>query len=296
MLGQKLVNLICGDQTSEIKLIATSKGPNRNITQSGYEYCNLDLTNRDDLCNVIGNYRPEMIINTAAMTNVDQCESEKDACWNLNVGAVETLIDICQENNCKLIHLSTDFIFDGLAGPYTEEADPHPLSYYGESKLASEQLILDSNIDWAIARTVLVFGIVNDMSRSNIALWVKDSLEKGKHLKIVNDQWRTPTLADDLAEGCYLIARKRAKGIFNISGKELLTPYEMAMKTAIYFGLDQNLIEKVDASSFTQVAKRPAKTGFIIDKAHRELGYNPRSFDEGLEIVSAQLALIDTKN
>jgi len=233
--------------------------------------------------------RPDIVIHTAAMTNVDQCELEKEACWQLNVDAVEYLIAACEQIDAFLVHLSTDFIFDGEAGPYDEKAVANPISYYGESKLAAEQLLEASSIDWAIARTVLVYGIAHDMSRSNIILWVKKSLEEGKAIKVVDDQLRSPTLAEDLAMGCYLIAQKRAKGIFNISGKDLLTPYDMAIKTAAYFKLSQKTMERANASNFSQTAKRPPKTGLLIEKAIDELGYEPKSFDEGIAILAAQM-------
>ncbi|MGB3466900.1 MAG: sugar nucleotide-binding protein, partial [Cyclobacteriaceae bacterium] len=149
---------------------------------------------------------------------------------------------------------------------------------------------IDSGIRWAIARTVLVYGIAHDMSRSNIILWVKKSLEEGTAIRVVNDQWRTPTLAEDLAKGCYLIAEKQAEGIFNISGKDLLNPYQMAIMTADYFGLDKSLITEVDGSTFTQPAKRPPKTGFVLDKAQSVLAYEPVSFKEGIAILAEQLS------
>src|SRR5690606_4718151 len=135
-------------------------------------------------------------------------------------------------------------------------------SYYGESKLAAEKLVMESSLHWAIARTVLVYGIVNDMSRSNIILWVKKNLEDKKTINVVDDQWRTPTLAEDLAIGCFLIMEKNATGIFNISGKDMLTPFEMAHQTADFFQLDKSYIKRADSSTFTQPAKRPPKTGF----------------------------------
>ena len=146
-----------------------------------------------------------------------------------------------------------------------------------------------ASIRWAIARTVLVFGIVPDMSRTNIILWVKKSLEEGKQINVVTDQFRTPTLAEDLAMGCWLIAQKEAEGIFNISGEELLTPYEMAIQTAEYFHLPKELIKPADSSTFTQPAKRPPRTGFILDKAKRVLGYQPRSFNEGIALLAKQI-------
>ncbi len=288
LLGQKLVSLLT--KQGDYEVIATSRGSNRLPQQGGYTYQSLDITNPQQVEEVLDKHKPDYIIHTAAMTNVDQCETEKEACWQQNVKAVEYLVNTCVKHNIFLLHLSTDFIFDGETGPYTEEALAKPLSYYGESKLASEQVVLKSSIKWAIARTVLVYGIAHDMSRSNIILWVKKSLEDKKTIQVVDDQWRTPTLAEDLALGCYLIIKHEAQGIFNISGKDLLTPYQMALQTAEFFKLDTTYIKRADSSTFTQPARRPLKTGFVIDKARNSLQYNPHSFTQGIEMLASQLA------
>lgn len=287
LLGQKLVKLIT--ETTKHELIATARGKNRLPTEEGYSYIPLDITKQAAVEKTMSEIQPDVVINTAAMTNVDQCEGDREGCDLLNVEAVKFLVKACQENNAFLLHLSTDFIFDGKAGPYTEEIEPNPISYYGESKLKAEKIIQESNIDWAIARTVLVYGIAHDMSRSNIILWVKESLEKNIQINVVNDQWRTPTLAEDLAKGCLLITEKKAKGIFNISGDELLTPYDMALRVADHFKLNKDYVTETDGSKFKQVAKRPPKTGFILDKAKKELGYKPVSFEEGISILSKQM-------
>jgi dTDP-4-dehydrorhamnose reductase len=287
LLGQKLVELLV--QESTVDLIATAKGENRLPNSAGYRYVSLDITNSADIDTVFDTYKPHVVIHTAAMTNVDTCETDQIGCELLNVTAVAYLIEACQKHDTFLCHLSTDFIFDGADGPYTEEAIPNPISVYGESKLRAEKLIEASSIRWAIARTVLVFGIVSDMSRTNIILWVKKSLEEGKQINVVTDQFRTPTLAEDLAMGCWLIAQKEAQGIFNISGSDFLTPYEMAIKTANFYGLPVDLIQQADSSTFSQPAKRPPRTGFILDKARRELGYQPRSFDEGIAFMAEQV-------
>lgn len=290
LLGQKLVNQLASDP--HIQLLATGRGKNRN-PEGNYSYKPLDITNREQVLQVIHDFHPEVVINTAAMTQVDQCETEKDLCWDLNVKAVEYLVEACDKNDAFLIHLSTDFVFDGKNGPYKEDDEPNPISYYAESKLASEEVLKKSSIKWAIARTMLVYGIAHDMSRSNIILWVKNSLESKKSIKVVNDQWRMPTLAEDLAEGCILIARNKAEGIFHISGKDMLTPYDIAIMTAEYFKLDKSLIEEVDGTVFTQKAKRPAKTGFILNKAKEILGYEPVSFKEGLKVLDQQLSFLE---
>ncbi|MGR3808909.1 SDR family oxidoreductase [Jiulongibacter sp. NS-SX5] len=287
LLGQKLVDLLKTDEN--VELIATARGQNRLPYSDGYTFAQMDITVEDEVSKVIAEHTPDVVINTAAMTNVDQCESDKDNCWAQNVKAVEYLIDACKANNAFLLHLSTDFIFDGNSGPYKEEDEANPISFYGWSKWAGEKLLLHSDIKWAIARTVLVYGIAHDMSRSNIILWVKKSLEDGKNINVVTDQWRTPTLAEDLAKGCALIADKEAEGIFNISGEDLLNPYQMAQMTANFFDLDKSLINEADASTFSQPAKRPPKTGFDISKAKSVLGYQPKSFEEGIAILAEQI-------
>jgi len=288
LLGQKLVDLITG-QHPDIDLVATARGANRLPYSEGYRYEAMDITDREQVLRVIGEVQPDVVIHTAAMTNVDQCEAEKEACWAQNVKAVEYLVEACRQTGAFLEHVSTDFIFDGTAGPYDEEAAANPISFYGWSKYAAEKVVMHSGIRWAIARTVLVYGIAHDMSRTNIILWVKKSLEEGKTIKVVTDQWRTPTLAEDLATGCYLIAEQEAGGVFNISGADFLTPYEMAIATADYFGLEKSLITQADSSTFTQPARRPPRTGFVLDKAREVLGYQPHSFAEGIAVLAGQI-------
>lgn len=289
LLGQKLVELITSK--GEYELVAVARGENRLPDIYGkYEYISLDITNREEVLKTVVSVNPDYIIHGAAMTNVDQCEVERDACWELNVRATESFVEAARLTNAHLIHLSTDFIFDGTAGPYDEEAEANPISFYGVSKVAAERMVLKSAaiIKYSIVRTVLVYGIAHDMSRSNIVLWVKGTLEQGKTLNIVNDQFRTPTLAEDLAMGCYLVVKNDATGIYNISGEDFMTPYDMAIATADYFNLDKSLINVVSSATLNQKAKRPPRTGFIIDKAKNNLGYKPHTFKEGIDILKQQ--------
>jgi dTDP-4-dehydrorhamnose reductase len=286
LLGQKLVRLL--DQDRTIQTIATARTSISYLLSRG-EFRILDITNQSETDRVIFEVKPDVVIHSAAMTQVDQCETEREACWKANVTGVEYVVKACEKVNAFLVHVSTDFIFDGSHGPLNESAIPKPVNYYGESKLAGEHVVMNSKLNWAILRTVLVYGITEDMSRSNIVLWVKKSLEEGKTINVVNDQWRTPTLAEDLAMGCYLAATKKAKGVFHISGEKMMTPYNIAIETADFFGLDKSLIKQTDSSKFKQPAARPLKTGFIIEKAKRELGYQPHSFREGLEVIKMSM-------
>lgn len=286
LLGYKLVQLL--SKQSDVQTIATGRRMISDLP-ANVSFSELDITDSLQTEKIISQLKPEVVINTAAMTQVDQCETDRDLCWKGNVTGVENLIAGCAKNQTHLVHVSTDFIFDGTQGPLDESAVPNPVNYYGESKLAAEKVIQQSTISWTILRTVLVFGVTPDMSRSNIVLWVKKSLEDGKTINVVNDQWRTPTLAEDLAMGCYLSAKKKARGIYNIAGEEMMTPYDIAMQTADFFKLNKSLINATDSSKFKQPAVRPLKTGFIITKAKDELGYQPHSFKEGLALMASQL-------
>ena len=288
LLGQNIVQQLL---QNNIEFLATSKGDNRISNLPSSKYQKLDITNLKEVNEIINSYQPTAIINTAAMTNVDACESDKEACWDMNVNAVTYLVDACEKKDIHLIHLSTDFVFDGENGPYKETDTPNPLSYYGESKFEAEKIIQNSNLKkWAIARTIIVYGVVEKMSRSNVVLWAKSALEKGEPINVVDDQFRSPTHASDLAKGCLLIAEKEANGIYHLSGKEVMSILELVKKVADFYHLDKSIISSIKSTTLNQAAKRPPVTGFYLEKANKDLGYQPVSFEEGLALVTQELA------
>ena len=299
LLGQKLVKTF--KTINHFEVIATSKGTNRINDQHGYKYESLDITDRQQVEFIFKKYMPDTVINTAAMTNVDACETDKEGCFALNVTAVKNIVEVLEGLSVQLkatsiekphfIHLSTDFIFDGKNGPYEENDIPNPLSYYGWSKLESENIVKESSLKWCIIRTIIVYGIADNLSRSNIVLWAKDALEQKKQISIVDDQFRSPTLAEDLAQGCLLAVIKEATGIFHISGKDFMSILDLTYRVADFFHLDKSRVTSTKSSGLNQPAKRPPKTGFIIDKARKELGYEPHSFEEGLAVLCEQLKL-----
>lgn len=298
LLGQKLVYGLLRRNAGGAawNIIATARGANRLKLQEGYTYAEMNIGDENSVRTVLTQYKPDVVINTAAMTNVDACESAREEATLLNATAVrfmtETLAQLQQSDatyKVHFIHLSTDFIFDGESGPYTETAQPNPLSHYAATKLDGEKYTMGSGLKWSILRTIIVYGIADDMSRSNLVLWAKGALEKGQKINVVNDQFRSPTLAEDLAEGCILCAEKGAPGIFNISGEKTYSILELVYKVADYWKLDKSLINPVSSATINQPAKRPPRTGFIIDKAKSVLGYRPHSFEEGLAVLDAQL-------
>lgn len=290
LLGQKLVYKL--RERDDVELIATARGTNRLRVQDGYTFLSMDIEDRASVDEVIDRVRPDHIIHTAAMTNVDACETEHEACDRANVHAVEYMVRAAERHNAHFIHISTDFIFNGEDGPYYEDATPDPVSYYGNSKLKGEQIVQASKLRWAILRTVLVYGVVDNASRSNIVLWAKGALEKGQPINVVDDQMRCPTLAEDLADGCILAVDRNATGIYNICGKDALNIIEIVQQVADHYGLDKRLINPVSSATLNQPAKRPPRTHMPIVKAMRELGYRPHSFREGIAIVEEQVSAV----
>lgn len=288
LLGQNLLSLLL-EEKEIYQVIGFSRGGNRS-GRDDFAYHDVDITDAKKLRTLVLGIRPDVIINTAAMTNVDACEADKENCYLLNVEAVQQLTTLCSAIDTHLIHLSTDFIFDGKNGPYAEEDAPNPLSYYGLTKLQSEEILTKSTIDYTILRTILVYGIVVEMSRSNIVLWVKESLEKGNPITIVDDQYRMPTYVEDLALACKLSIDKKATGVFHISSNQLLSIYEIGQEIATAFDLDKSLIQPISTTTLNQTAGRPVKTGFDLTKTNRELDLYPKSFKEDLQRFKEKLA------
>lgn len=287
LLGQTLVNLLL-NESENYKVFGLSRGENRSGRED-FEYYSIDITDEMSLENCLLKIQPDCIVNTAAMTNVDACEDHKEECDALNVGAVEYLTQISRKIKAHLIHISTDFIFDGTQGYYKETDEPNPLSYYGLSKLKSEDVLTNSDIDYTILRTILVYGQVNNLGRNNIVLWVKKMLEDEKEITIINDQFRMPTYVEDLALACKISIDKKATGIFNISSNKLLSIHEIAHEIAETFELNPSFIKPIDTKTLDQKAARPPKTGFDLTKTNQELGFYPKSFKEDLQRFKERL-------
>lgn len=279
-LGNYLVQQLLQKQ---YPVIATGKGECR-LSFTGvdnFDYESMDFTDPFGVHDLFEKYQPSVVVHAGAMSKPDDCEKEQWQAYFINVEGTVTLLTNAEAYRSFFVFVSTDFVFDGEKGMYSETDIPSPVNFYGKTKLEAEEIVKEYAFDWAIARTVLVYGKPL-ARRSNILSIVKEKLEKGEEYSVVNDQVRTPTYVEDLAAGIVAIIEKKATGIYHLSGADILTPYEMAIKAADFLKLNKSLLKKVTAADFTQPAKRPPKTGFNIEKAKRELDYQPRSFDEGL--------------
>lgn len=289
-LGQKLTDLIV--QKTDYSLLCTSKSANRNPNIKGYEYIQLSLLNQQELATLIETYNPTHIIHTAAITSVETCEENWEECKQLNIDTVQVLAEICKKKNIHLTFLSTDFVFDGKEGPYPETAPTNPCNVYGKSKVGAEQAIIRSGCKAAILRTILVYGVTADKNRSNLILWAKNKLQNNEVISVVQDQWRMPTWVDDLAHACLLAIQKNADGIYHISSDEMYSILDIVYKVADHWSLNRDLIIPVTAKEIGQADNRPRMTGFVLDKAKKELGFSPTSLAKSLIEIDKQLELL----
>ena len=241
----------------------------------------LDFTDPFSVHDIFTHHQPEVIIHAGAMSKPDDCELDPWKAYLVNVEGTVHLLTNAEEFKSFFIFLSTDFVFNGNEGMYDENALRDPINVYGKTKMEAEDAVMEYANPWAIVRTVMVYG--NPVSgRGNLLTVVKEKLEKGEEYSFFDDQVRTPTYVEDLVDGLKSITEKKATGIFHLSGKDVMTPYQMAVRTADYLSLDKSLIKKVTATQMQQPARRPLKTGFVIDKAIQQLNFSPLSFEEGL--------------
>ena len=283
LLGQKIVRQALKKGTT---FLATSKGDNRNPDCPSEKYQSLDICDATQIEKVFSDFEPTHVIHTAAITNVDACELNPEECELVNVTATHYLFEAAQKINAHFQLLSTDFIFDGEKGNYKETDEPNPLSVYAKSKVDAETILLNSDYkNHSILRTIIVYGIGNNLSRNNIICWAKEALSKGQQMNIIDDQFRAPTWADDLAWACLRVCELDKIGIYHISGPETLSIYSIVERVANYYGLSTETLTKTDSSTLNQPAKRPPKTGFDLTKSRNELGYNPKTLEETLDLI-----------
>ena len=254
----------------------------RNI--EGLAKYKVDITNKNEVDSFFESEKPDVVINSAAMANVDLCEEDRELCWKVNVEGVQNLVDVCNRYGSHLTHISTDYIFDGNkeSGIYLENDNPNPQGYYAESKLEGERIILDSSVSHSILRTILVYGMHNKL---NIVTFLKSALEEGKNVKLVSDQVRMPTFVEDLSRACISASEKKARGVFHICGPEQMSYLDIGNRIAEYFSLDKSLINHVQTKDLNQKAKRPFRTGFDLQKSKEKLNYIPTNFEDSLKLI-----------
>ena len=255
-------------------------------SNKNYRFIQVDFTDPFSIHDAFEFVQPNVVVHCGAMSKPDDCELRQADAFDTNVfGTVQLLLN-AETFQSFFIFLSTDFIFDGEKGMYTENDTAAPISYYGKTKMDAEEAVMEYQHGFAIVRTSFVYG-KPFYGRDSFPNLIAKKLANNEAFNIVNDQLRTPTYAADLATGISTIIHKKATGIFNLAGKDVLTPYEMAIATANYLGVTNHELKPVTRNEFKEPAQRPLKGGLVIDKAIAELNYKPTSFAEGLKLTLA---------
>ncbi len=286
LLGQRLSLLLSNNTAYEV--LNTSQERSFVYDHRLFDYTQLDITQKGDVKSLVSSFQPSVIINAAAATNVDWCETHREETWSINVVGVENLVEAARKVGARFIHVSSDYVFDGKNGPYAEDAKPNPISYYGKSKLASENAARMGGIAHAIVRTIVLYGTGLQV-KNNFVLWVLQSLRSGQRIRVVDDQVSNPTHVSDLAHAIVRIFEMERTGVYHVCGRESLSRYDFAIKTAKVFGLDCSLIDRIKTSALAQSAPRPLVSGFVTLKAETELGIKPMDVEEGLRLLKSEL-------
>lgn len=287
LLGQKLAELF--SRSTNYNLLLTSKQEHSVFDEEMIRYRQLDTAHKREVQSIVEEFEPEIIVNAAAVTNVDLCETERELAWKANVASVENLVYAAKLTGSKIIQVSTDYVFDGKSGPYSELDRPNPISYYGRTKLASENVIHAGGIPSTIVRTMVLYGAGLNV-KANFALWLVQNLGEGKPVRVVDDQIGNPTLADDLAYAILKIVELDRSGLYHISGPDLISRYDVAIALAEIFGFNKKLITPVKTEAFNQPAPRPLNSGFITLKAEIDLYIKMSNTRQGLLALKNQIA------
>ncbi|HCL00477.1 MAG TPA: dTDP-4-dehydrorhamnose reductase [Candidatus Marinimicrobia bacterium] len=276
MLGEECTKLLSDTYTVVASDIHASS-----LMPDSIIYKQLDITNESHVHEIINRFHPEVVVNCAAYTDVDGAEQDKESAWAVNVGGVQNIVEALKKTGGAIIHISTDYVFDGTAGPYGEDVKPNPVNYYGKTKLESEKVLLDSQIPWTIIRTNILFGNTSHQQASFVR-WVVEKLSRFENISIVNDQFGNPTWSYGLAMAIYKIIESGKHGLYHYAGKDYINRFEFGLKIAGIYGLDPTLIRKTTTRALNQPANRPFKSGLTCERIEYELAVTIYSVNEAL--------------
>jgi len=261
-------------------------GVDKNDKVDGIAY--LDLLQKERIRDVFLKFKPEIILLSAAITAVDWSEQNQDLAWRVNVEGAKEVAVAAKKHGGFLAFYSTDYIFNGKEGPYSEEDRPDPINFYGKTKLEAEQIIQKELDRFLIIRTCSIYGYQRE--GKNFAMQSLNSLKAKETFKAFDDQFGTPTYAGDLSNITLNLINSKKEGIFNVVGSDYVNRVQFAEKIAETFNLDKGLIEKGSSEELRQIAERPRKGGLKVDKLNLEVGIKPMSLREGLCAMKTKAA------
>jgi len=280
LLGNKIVELAREDY----EVI-----PSHNTNPLHSNSIKLDITDRKQVLNLFTKLKPDLTIHTASETNVDKCETQKEQAWKTNVEGTHNIAEVCKTVGTKLVYFSTDYVFDGEKGNYTEKDKPNPINHYGITKLEGENQVTRHCQNHLILRTSVLYGW--HPRKQNFATWVLNMLRQNKETTVVEDHYNTPTLADNLAEITLKALHEDLQGLYHASGSERINRYEFALQIAKIFHLDQSLIKPIKMNQLTAwIAKRPKDSSLNTQKIQKQLKTKPLNITEGLARMKNEAA------
>ena len=252
-------------------------------------FVKLDVSNKELVDDAFKRVKPDVVVHAATLTDVDKCELNKELAWKINVEGTKNIVEAAKKTGSFLIYISTDYVFNGEKGNYTELDKPGPINHYGVTKLAAEELVKAQD-EYLIGRPSVIYGSTPAAGKVNFALWLTETLRKGERVRIVTDQWNTPTLNTNLAEMTLEAAERRLTGIFHLCGATRVSRFEFAQLIAETFGLDKTLIDPVPSSQFKWPAKRPMDSSLDTTKAQQTLKNKPLEIHEALKRLKLEVS------
>lgn len=250
-------------------------------------FSGLDITDKLALKKIFSLYDPELVVLNAALTNVDYCQNNQEEAWRINVGAVKNIVDECKNYRSKLVFFSSEYVFDGLSGPYSEEDQPNPVCFYGQNKLEAESIIQGNLKDYLIIRTTVVYG--KEKQGKNFAMRLIETLKRGESVRVPSDQVSSPTYALNLAQLVEALIQKDKSGIYNVVGKDIMDRCAFALEVCSVFGLDKSKVIPVATAQLNQSAPRPLQVGLSVNKIEQENLGKVLGVKEGLSLFKQEI-------
>jgi len=250
-----------------------------------------DVSDKNQVDSAFATVKPDFVVHAASLTDVDKCERDHSLAWKINVEGTKNVAEATARHGAFLVYISSDYVFGGEKGCYRENDTPDPINYYGLTKLRAEETAKKLVPYCCIARASVIYGASPAAGKVNFALWLLNKLRNGEKARIVTDQWNSPTLNTNLADMVLEVVNRRLSGVFHLCGASRVSRYELALQIAETFGLEAELIERVDSSTLRLLARRPKDSSLDVSKATKLLKNKPLQLVDSLALLKQELTL-----
>jgi len=278
LLGKALIE----NDDNRFEIIATYIGSYEMQDNDRVKYLKLDIRNQNGYMNLFQNFKPDVAIHTAGIGSPDFAEKNQELVWDININGTKNMLQMCGKYNCKFIFISSNGIYDGQSAPYSEEDKAEPVNFYGEVKLKGEEIVVNSNITFAIVRPILMYGWHYPFERGNIVTQAIYKLRNNETIHAYDDVYVNPLYSNSCAAAIWKIVNDNKYGIFNIAGADRVNIYQLVNKAAEIFNLRKDIVIPVKQGFFNELAKRPFDTSFRTNKMEEQLGIKALKLEDGL--------------